>query len=757
MTPRPTGTVTFLFTDIEGSTTRWEHQRQAMQAALARHDTILREAIEAHGGHVFKTVGDAFYAVFSTAPDAVDAALQAQALLQRESWDEMLGPLRVRMAVHTGAAEERDGDYFGPPLNRVARLLSAGHGGQILLSTVSQELVRDQLPAGAELLDLHEHRLKDLIRPEHVYQLMAAGLPHDFPPLKTLDHLPNNLPLQRAPFIGRERELEALKVLLQRPDVGLLTLLGVGGTGKTRLALQVAADLLDSFPDGAWFVNLAPITDPALVVPTIAATLSVTESGSQPLVETLKHYLRDKQLLLVLDNVEQVIAAADDLARLLGVAAKVKVLATSRVALRLYNEQEFPVPALALPDLKRLPPIERLSQYEAVRLFIQRAQAVKPDFQITRANAPAVAEICVQLDGLPLAIELAAARTKLLTPQAMLQRLSNRLSLLTGGARDLPARQQTLRAAIDWSYSLLDPAEQTLFAQLAVFVGGCALGAVEAVCNAEGELQIDPFDGLASLLDKSLLRQEEGTQDESRFVMLETIREYAHERLEATHNAEGLRQRHAQYFLELAKTAAPEVQGPQSAEWLERLECEHGNLRAALRWTLERSEAERALEFSGALGHFWLLRGHIDEGRRWVEAALVKGSDLVSPAVGWPLSLPVSSHAFRAISYGRRHYGSTRSRFIADLKTCMVCRCCCMILEIWRQIKATSTKQGRCTKRAWRYGENWELPEELRIHLPRSGMWLCCRVTTSALRRCSKRAWHFGDNWSSPGAWLTHW
>ena len=622
MAALPTGTVTFLFTDIEGSTTRWEQQRQAMQRTLARHDAILRTAIEAHGGHVFKTVGDAFYAVFTTTPDAVNAALQAQALLHGESWDVALGALRVRMALHTGTAEERDGDYFGQPLNRVARLLGAGHGGQILLSTVTQELVRDQLPNGAELRDLGEHRLKDLIRTERIFQLVAPNLPRDFPPLKTLDNRPNNLPLQPNPLIGREREVEAVRQLLLQPEVRLVTLTGPGGTGKTRLALQVAADVLDDFADGAWFINLAPLTDPALVVPTIAQALGVQEVGGQPIAATLGHYLHDKRLLLVLDNFEQVLPAAEHLPALLDGAPGVKVLATSRMALRLYNEHEHLVPPLQVPDPRRLPSLERLQQYEAVRLFIQRAQAVKPDFQVTSGNAPAVAEICARLDGLPLAIELAAARTKMLPPEALLPRLNNRLKVLTGGARDLPARQQTLRAAIDWSFSLLDPGEQVLFARLAVFVGGSTLEAVEGVCNVEGDLEIDPFDGVASLLDKSLLRQEEGPGGEPRFLMLETIHEYAWERLELSGEIEDLRQRHAAYFLQVAEAAEVEFYGAQQGAWMTRLAAEQDNLRAALRWALERREAETALRLVHTLRDYWLASGQVTEGRQWIEAAL---------------------------------------------------------------------------------------------------------------------------------------
>jgi predicted ATPase/class 3 adenylate cyclase len=622
MTPRPTGTVTFLFTDIEGSTTRWEHQRQAMQQALARHDAIMRDAIEAHGGHVFKTVGDTFYAVFTTAPDAVDAALHAQTLLQREAWDEVIGALRVRMALHTGTGEARDGDYFGQPLNRVARLLSAGHGAQILLSTVTQELVRDQLPAGTGLRDLGEHRLKDLIRPERVFQLVAPDLPRDFPPLKTLDTLPNNLPLQRAPLVGREREITAVRDLLLRQDVGLVTLTGTGGTGKTRLGLQVAADALDEFQDGVFFVNLAPVSDPDLVLSTVAQTLGVVEAGGQPLLDSVKSYLQGKHLLLLLDNFEQVLAAAPLVAEVLATSRSLKLLVTSRVALRLSTEYEYAVPPLSLPDPRRLPSIARLSQYEAVAFFIQRAQAVRHDFAVTSANAPAVAEICVRLDGLPLAIELAAARVKLLSPQALLQRLSSRLTLLTGGARDLPARQQTLRATIDWSYSVLDPAEQILFARLAVFVGGRTLEAVAAVCNADGDLVIDPFDGVASLLDKSLLRQEDGPDGEPRFIMLETIHEYAHERLAASGEGSLLQGRHAEYFLTLAEQAEAELDGPRQVAWLNLLEAEHDNVRAALRHMLDHGNAEVAGRLCTALHRFWAIHGHVTEARQWLAAVL---------------------------------------------------------------------------------------------------------------------------------------
>jgi class 3 adenylate cyclase len=335
----PTGTVTFLFTDIEGSTRLWECDAKRMQVALARHDEILRNTTKEHGGHVFKTVGDAFCCAFPTAPEALEAALGAQRALLEEGWGET-GPLRVRMALHTGAAEERDGDYFGPPLNRVARLLSAGHGSQVLLSAASQEMVRDQLPVGAALVDLGERRLKDLFRPERVFQLTALGLPSEFPPLRTLESRPNNLPLQPTPLVGREREVEEISERLRSEEVRLLTLTGPGGTGKSRLALQAAADLLEEFADGVFFIALAAITDPELVPSTIAGPLGVKESAEQPLIETLKNYLQEKRLLLVLDNFEQILEGAPVVGELVAADPKLKILATSRIPLRLYGEQE---------------------------------------------------------------------------------------------------------------------------------------------------------------------------------------------------------------------------------------------------------------------------------------------------------------------------------------------------------------------------------------------------------------------------------
>ncbi len=623
MVAPPSGTVTFLFTDIEGSTSLWERDTSAMQSALARHDEILRGTVEDHAGFVFKMVGDAFCCAFPTAPEALEAALDIQRGLSTEEWAREIGPLRVRAALHTGAAEERGGDYFGPPLNRVARLLSAGHGGQILLSLPTQELVRDQLPSGAGLRDLGEKRLKDLFRPERVFQLTAPDLPSEFPSLRTLESLRNNLPLQPTPLVGREREVAAVCERLRSPEVRLLTLTGPGGTGKTRVGLQAAAELIEAYEGGVFFVPLATVADPSLVASSVAGALGVTETGDRPLEERLKEYLRDREMLLLLDNFEQVLEATPFLEGMLVAAPRLKALATSRAALRLYGEHEFPVPPLELPDTGRLPEVEALAQYEAVRLFIERARAVKPDFAVTNENAPAVAEICTRLDGLPLAIELAAARIRLLSPKAMLARLGSRLKLLTGGARNLPERQRTLRGAIEWSHSLLTPEEHTLFARLAVFSGGRTLEAIEAVCDPDGEL--DAFDAVESLLEKSLLRQEEGPDEEPRFVMLETIHEYATEKLKEGGEYEELRASHVAYFVAFAEEAEPEIEGPDQVSWMERLEADHDNLRAALSWSLERKDAESALRIGGALWWFWVVRGHPTESRRWLVAGLTGG------------------------------------------------------------------------------------------------------------------------------------
>jgi predicted ATPase/class 3 adenylate cyclase len=610
----PTGTVTFLFTDIEGSTKLWGQYPEAMKAALARHDALLRAAIEAQGGYVFKTVGDAFCAAFNTATEAMIAAVAAQRALHAEAWGQT-GEVRVRMALHTGAAEEREGDYFGPPLNRVARLLSTGFGGQILLSLTTAELVRDHLPEGASLQDLGEHRLKDLVRPEQIFQLTVPDLPSRFPSLKSLDTLPNNLPVQLTSFVGREREMEEVKRLLSQAR--LVTLLGPGGTGKTRLSLQVAAELLDAFADGVWLVELAPLADPQLVPQTVATVLGVREEPGQPLLTTLATHLRDKQALLVLDNCEHLVAASAQAAEaLLRGCPRLRLLASSREALGIGGETSFPVPPLSLPDAQHLPSIDSLTQYEAVRLFLDRAMAVLPAFAATNQNAPALAQVCHRLDGIPLAIELAAARVKVLSVEQIAVRLDDRFRLLTGGSRTAQRRQQTLRAAIDWSYDLLSEPERTLLRRLAVFAGGWTLEAAETVCADEGLAGDEVLDLLAQLVDKSLVM----VGEEVRYRLLETIRQYAQEKLVEAGEAEEVRGRHLEVFAKLAEQVEPDL-----AVRLMRLETEHDNLRAALEWCRSGQEsAEMGQRLGAALGPFWYARGYWHEGRAQLEAVLAR-------------------------------------------------------------------------------------------------------------------------------------
>jgi predicted ATPase/class 3 adenylate cyclase len=608
MAELPTGTVTFLFTDIEGSTRMIQRLGDRYASLLEDHGDILRGAFRDAGGYPVSTEGDSFFVVFQSAPSAVSGAAAAQRALGGHSWPDG-EQVRVRMGLHTGEGKLGGDNYIGIDVHRAARIAAAGHGGQVLMSGSTQAVVEGNLPAGLSVRDMGKHRLKDLENPEHLFQLVVDGLPDEFPPVRTLDARPNNLPGQLTSFVGRGREIEGIKEALDATR--LLTLTGPGGTGKTRLSIQVGMELLGTFEHGVFFVPLASIEDPALVTSTIAHTLGLAEE-TRPIMETLTEHLRDKEMLLILDNFEQITEAAPVVADLLQVAPRLTCLVTSRAVLHVTGEQEYPVPPLQLPDIEHLPPLDVLSQYEAVSLFIQRSKAVHPGFAVTDENAPAVAEICARLDGLPLAIELAAARVRVLSPDAILERLQHRLALLTGGARDLPRRQQTLRDAIAWSYDLLDGPEQILFARLSTFVGGCSLEAAEPVCATE--LGIDILDGLSSLVDKSLLRRLDTEAGEPRFRMLQVMREYAMERLDERKDVEEVRDRHADFFLGLAEEAEPHLLGPDQARWLDTVELEHDNIRSALEW-LKRNDVTRALRLAAATWRFWQFRGFLQEAR----------------------------------------------------------------------------------------------------------------------------------------------
>ena len=640
MSDQSADAVTLLFSDIEGSTRRWEHHPRAMAVALARHDAILRSAIVEAGGEVFKTVGDAFCAVFPGPDGALAAAVAAQRALATESWVE-IGGLRVRMAIHSGVTEQRDHDYFGPSVNRVARLLGAAHGGQILVSARVADQARTEPGAGIAFRDLGQHRLRDLIEPERLYQLLAPDLPADFPPPKTLDSQLRTLPVPPTPLIGRDQEVATVRSLLAISDTGgrgtgaarLVTLTGPGGAGKTRLSLHLAATLAPEFADGVVFVPLAPLTEPSLVLQEIATRLEVPDPGEVRTREDLIAQLEPLDLFMVLDNFEQVMDATPIVAELLAACPRLTVLATSRERLNLRGERELPVPPLPLPapsllseDFDRhqggIRLVERVSESAAVQLFLERATATKPSFELTADNAAAVAEICRRLDGLPLAIELAAARIRLMTPAAMLSRLDRRLDLLAGGARDLPSRQQTMRNTVAWSYDLLSADEQRLFARLAVFSGGATTEAADAILELDGiaaEAERLDFGALEMLIDKSLIRLDDGAGLEPRITMFETIRDYAAEQLSQGDEAELVARWHGHYYLDRAVEAVDYLDGPAQTEWLNRLEQDHANLRAALVW-LRSHDPAAATKLGGALWRFWQLRGHFTEGRSQLDS-----------------------------------------------------------------------------------------------------------------------------------------
>jgi predicted ATPase/class 3 adenylate cyclase len=632
----PAGTVTFLFTDIQGSTRLWEQAPDKMEAALERHDELMQQAISKNSGYTFKTVGDAFCAAFHTAPEGLQAAIDAQMAILNEEW-HLPRPIRVRMGIHTGEAAMRGDDYFGRTLNRVARLQGTSHGGQVVISLVTAELVRDVLPDGCHLKDLGEVRLRDLTRSETVFQVIHRDLPAKFPPLKSIDTLPNNLPIQPTPLIGREKELVLTEKMIIEKEARLLSLIGPGGMGKSRMALQIAADLIEKFKDGVYLVELESITEPDLIIPAISDVLGVKESGNIPMQVLVKQFLKNKNMLLILDNFEQVMGGRSTVIDLMTICPKVVFIITSREALHIRGEQEYKVPALTLPweksteqSIKRsnLTP-ESLSQYESVRLFIERAISVKQDFEITSENAPAVAEICVRLDGLPLAIELAAARIKLFHPDVILKRLETALKFLKDGALDLPERQKTLRAAIGWSYDLLSNKEKRLFRYLSVFDGSFSIEIAEAIVIGINQKEEDVLEGISQLLDKNLLTHDRSNKDESRFRLLTTIREFGLEKLNQEDEFKKVHHVYAEHYITLTNSLGTELLLTGEKYLLVRFGSEYENIRGLLNYFGTQNNLNKLRSLSGESWPYYLYRGMFSEGLSWLRKSL--GIDEIEP------------------------------------------------------------------------------------------------------------------------------
>ncbi len=633
MASLPGGTVTFLFTDIEGSTRLLGHLGDARGSAIAvQHRQLLRARIAAGQGLEYQNQGDGFLIVFESARAALLTAIDIQRAIAAHPWPPDV-QLRVRMGLHTAEVVVAGNEYYGLGIHKAARICAAGWGEQILVSETAVSVLENNLPDGVTLRDLGAYQLKDLERPERLFQVLHADLREHFPRPRTLDSLPNNLPRQLTSFIGREREMAEVKRLLLSSDRRLLTLIGSGGCGKTRLATQVAAEVADAFEDGAWLVELAPLSEPSLIAEAVADALNVHEQYGRPIRATLLAELQSRELLLVMDNCEHLVADCARLVEdLLRHCARLKIIATSREPLGIGGEQLWRVPSLSLPEVDHAP-LETVRATEAAHLFVDRALAANPTFHLTEWNAPTVARICRRLDGIPLAIELAAARVKALSAEQIAARLDNRFRLLTGGGRTALARQQTLQALMDWSYDLLEPPERTLLGRLSVFAGGLTLEAVEAVCAGEGVDGTDLLDLVTSLVNKSLVMAaiNEGATAEARYWLLETVRQYGADKLRGQGSEVIWHDRHRDHFLALAERAEPELHGPDQAAWLARLETELDNLRAAMEWCKRSAHTQGWLRFAGALWWFWDMRGSLHEGREWLEGALA-ADDSGTPA-----------------------------------------------------------------------------------------------------------------------------
>jgi predicted ATPase/class 3 adenylate cyclase len=637
----PTGNVTFLFTDIEGSTRLWENHPEAMKSSHARHNQIVREAVESNRGYVFQVIGDSFCAAFQQAEDAVRASAVSQTALQTEDWGEAV--IKVRMGIHTGVADiQENGLYQGYlSLSRVQRLMSVGHGGQVLVSRSAREGAQG-LANGVTLRDMGEKRLKDLSHPEHIYQLVIPNLATEFPPLKTLDAYRHNLPAQTTTFIGRDNEIAEVKNFIAEHRI--VTLTGSGGAGKTRLSLQAGAECLDPFFGGVWFVELAALTEPALIPSAILSALGLREKESD--IQFLANAIGNQPALLILDNCEHLIEDCARLVeRLTQACPKLHVLASSREAFDIAGEHPYRVPSLRIPDPKHSLSLDEIVKCESVQLFIERVKTYVPSFSLTEKNASAVAQVCSRLDGIPLALELAAARVKVMSVEQMAARLGDVFNLLTSGSRTALPRQQTLRALIEWSYDLLSDSEKSLFRKLSAFSGGWSLEAAETVCGGErGEAILDD---LARLVDKSLVNKEE-IDGEARFHMLETIRQYAQFKLFASEEVEEVKNRHRDWYMELAETVEPKLRTGEQQVWLDRLEMEHDNLRAAMKWCIEQMQVEQALRIPSALEYFWDIHGHYEEGINWLTQALKM--DEANAKRNYPLAWANAIHARLALS-----------------------------------------------------------------------------------------------------------